>query len=223
MLSHTNRILLADDETRSRRLLERYLETWGFNVTAVDDGLQAMDILERSDAPCLALIDWVMPGMEGVEICQRVRLLTERSYTYLILLTGKSDKEAVTAGLDAGADDYVTKPYDLSELRARLKVGQRVLSLENMLAQQVSALRQSLDHVRQLKDLLPICAWCKRVRDDADYWHNIEEYLHEHTGTDFTHGICPHCLEVERKRLLDDPLGLKAKRPDRRRDEFRIA
>jgi sigma-B regulation protein RsbU (phosphoserine phosphatase) len=195
------RILLAEDENRSRQLLTRYLKSWGFSVVAASDGLEAASILDREDAPQLALIDWMMPGMEGTEVCQRVRQQADKPYTYLVLLTAKADKEAVAVGLEAGADDYVTKPCDLTELHARLKVGQRVLSLERMLARQVLALQESLDQVRQLKEMLPICAWCKRVRDDEHYWHNIEEYLHEHAGTDFTHGICPHCLEVARAGL----------------------
>ena len=87
------------------------------------------------------------------------------------------------------------------ELRARLRAGERVIRLERSLAQQVAALRETLDQVRQLKELIPICAWCKRVRDDEDYWQSIEEYLHVHTGSDFTHGICPHCLENMRSTV----------------------
>lgn len=171
-------------------------------MTSVADGLEALTILTGEDPPPLALVDWMMPGMEGIEICRQVRAKGDLPYTYLILLTAISEKEAVTAGLEAGANDYLTKPCDLNELRARLNVGERVLSLQNMLAQQVAALRESLDQVRQLKELLPICAWCKRVRDDEDYWHDIDEYVHMHTGTDFTHGICPECSAAVRSRLV---------------------
>ena len=204
MLTHlpssgTKRILLAEDEARYRRILSHYLTSWGFTVTAVQDGVEAVEALTGENPPAVALIDWMMPGLEGPEVCKQVRSMTDRPYTYIILLTAKADKGEVAAGFEAGADDYITKPCDMTELRARLKVGERMVTLERTLAQQVDTLQHALDHVRQLKELLPICAWCKRVRDDKDYWHSIEEYLHVHTGTDFTHGICPHCVEAMRQ------------------------
>ena len=204
MLTHLptpglKRILLAEDDARYRRILSHYLTSWGYTVVGVQDGTEAVAALTGEDAPALALIDWMMPGMEGPEVCKRVRGLSHRPYTYIILLTAKSDKCEVAFGFEAGADDYLTKPCDMAELRARLKVGERMVTLERTLAQQVDTLQHALDHVRQLKELLPICAWCKRVRDDKDYWHSIEEYLHVHTGTDFTHGICPHCVEAMRQ------------------------
>ena len=195
MSADLKRILLAEDHDDVRRTLSYYLAAWGFTVLQARDGTQAAAILSAEDAPAIALIDWMMPGMEGIEVCQLLREQLDRPYTYLILLTGKTNKEEVAAGLEAGADDYVTKPCDMLELRARLRVGERIVALERAHAQQVVALRETLDHVRQLKELIPICAWCKRVRDDEDYWHSIEEYLHLNTGSDFTHGICPHCLE----------------------------
>ena len=205
MLTHlpssgTKRLLLAEDDARYRRILSHYLASWGFAVTLAQDGLEARAVLTGDDAPAMALVDWMMPGLEGPEVCKQVRALADRPYTYIILLTAKADKGEVAAGFEAGADDYVTKPCDMIELRARLKVGTRMVTLERTLAQQVDTLQHALDHVRQLKELLPICAWCKRVRDDKDYWHSIEEYLHVHTGTDFTHGICPHCVEAMRQQ-----------------------
>ena len=200
---NTKSILLADDEEPSRRFLSYYLANWGYTVTSVGDGLEAAAVLEGDNAPAIALIDWIMPGMEGPELCGHIRQMPDRPFTYLVLLTAKTNKDEVAAGLDAGADDYVTKPCDLKELRSRLKVGERMVTLERTLARQVLSLQEVLDQVRQLKELLPICAWCKRVRDDEDYWHSIEEYLHVHTGTDFTHGICPHCLDSLRRAPVD--------------------
>ena len=134
MLTHlpsvgTKRILLAEDEARYRRILSHYLTSWGFSVTVAQDGLEAQAALVRDDAPHIALVDWVMPGLEGPEVCRRVRALTDRPYTYLILLTAKAEKREVAVGFEAGADDYVTKPCDMIELRARLKVATAPWSL----------------------------------------------------------------------------------------------
>ena len=194
MSAESNRILVAEDHYVSRHLLERNLANWGFNVVSAEDGEVAMRILDEENPPSIAIIDWMMPKLDGLEVCRRVRARKDRPYLYLLLLTAKSQKEEVAAGLEAGADDYVIKPFDPDELRARLKVGQRVVQLERMLAKKVADLEQALADVRKLKELIPICSYCKRVRDDKDYWHQIEEYIHSETGTAFTHGICPKCM-----------------------------
>jgi sigma-B regulation protein RsbU (phosphoserine phosphatase) len=194
MNPQANRILIAEDHYVSRHLLERNLTNWGFDVVTAEDGEVASQILESDDAPPLAILDWMMPKMDGVDVCARVRQIKGRPYVYLLLLTAKSQKEEVAAGLDAGADDYVIKPFDPDELRARLKVGQRVVALERDLAKKVTDLERALADVKRLKTLLPICMYCKSVRDDQDYWHQIDAYLHSETGTDFSHGICPTCM-----------------------------
>lgn len=167
---------------------------WGFEVVTAEDGQAALEILEGDGAPPLAIVDWMMPKMDGLEVCTRIRKNPDRPYVYLVLLTAKSQKEEIAAGLEAGADDYVIKPFDPDELRARLKVGQRVVALERTLARKIEDLKGALADVKHLKMLLPICMYCKRVRDDKDYWHQIEEYIHHETGTDFSHGICPSCM-----------------------------
>lgn len=201
MSLEANKILIAEDHYVSRHLLERNLSNWGFNVVCAEDGEAAFAILNGEDAPPIAILDWMMPKMDGVEVCQRVRARKDKPYVYLLLLTAKSQKEEVAAGLDAGADDYVIKPFDPDELRARLKVGQRVVNLERTLAKKIADLESALADVRKLKELLPICMYCKSIRDDKDYWHQIEEYLHSETGADFTHGVCPKCLEQMRHQI----------------------
>jgi sigma-B regulation protein RsbU (phosphoserine phosphatase) len=188
------RILIAEDHHVSRHLLERNLLNWGFEVVTVEDGEAAAKILEGEDAPPIALVDWMMPKLDGSQVCARVRAAKDRPYVYLILLTAKSQKEDVANGLHSGADDYVIKPFDADELRARLKVGERVVELERTLAKKVKDLQSALDDVKKLKTLLPICMYCKKIRDDKDYWHQMEEYIHTETGTDFSHGICPDCM-----------------------------
>ncbi|HEX8296587.1 MAG TPA: response regulator [Chthoniobacteraceae bacterium] len=188
------RLLIAEDHEASRRILQAYLQARGFEVMAAANGEEAWSILSAPSPPSIALLDWMMPGLDGVEVCRRVRNQTDRPYTYLVLLTSRSAKEEIAEGLEAGADDYVTKPCDRDELRARLAVGQRVVRLERALAGRVDELETALSEVRKLKHLLPICMFCKRIRDDQDYWRQVEEYIHIETGTDFSHGICPHCM-----------------------------
>jgi diguanylate cyclase (GGDEF)-like protein len=127
------RILIAEDDPVSRRLLEVFLVKWGFEVVVATNGLDALQLLERMDAPRLAVLDWMMPGLEGVQVCQRLRAATDRPYVYVLLLTARAQKEDLLHGLESGADDYLTKPFDAQELRARLHVGQRVLDLQDRL------------------------------------------------------------------------------------------
>jgi phosphoserine phosphatase RsbU/P len=191
------KILIADDEAVSRMILERTLRGWGHEVVAVSDGLQAWKILDDSAAPRLALLDWMMPELEGPEICRRVRQVIRPVSPYLILLTSKTATEDVVAGLESGADDYLAKPFDRAELRSRIKVGERVVALQEKLDDRVRELEESLTRVKQLQGLLPICAWCKSIRKDGDYWQSVETYIADHADVRFTHGICPVCLERE--------------------------
>ncbi len=202
MNSPITRILVAEDHQVSRHLLERNLQNWGFDVVTAQDGEVAAEILDGADSPSIAILDWMMPRMDGVEVCRRVRQKHAAPYIYLLLLTAKSQKDEIAAGLDAGADDYVIKPFDPEELRARLKVGQRVVQLERTLEKQVKDLQTALNDVKKLKSLLPICMYCKSVRDDGDYWRQIDEYIYTETGTDFSHGICPACMERMHKEGL---------------------
>jgi CheY-like chemotaxis protein len=151
-----------------------------------------------------------MPGLEGIEICRRIRGRPGRHpYTYVILVTGQSD---VAAGLDAGADDFVTKPYDLDELRARLRVGQRVVGLERRLAEHIDMLRDALDQIGQLPEAgapICICPVCKQTRDSANRWLPIEEFLRDQAGTHSVHETCPECLErIERATTGADGAAL---------------
>jgi two-component system, cell cycle response regulator len=136
MIEPTNarkRILIAEDDPVSRRLLELFLVKWGFEVAVATTGTEALTMLERMDAPRLAILDWMMPGMEGVQVCQKLRESSDRPYVYVLLLTARTQKEDLLQGLESGADDYLTKPFDSQELRARLHVGQRILDLQDQL------------------------------------------------------------------------------------------
>jgi CheY-like chemotaxis protein len=187
------KVLIADDDAVSCKVLEGTLKQWGHEVVAVRDGQAAWDLLKQEDPPRLALLDWMMPGLEGPEVCRRVRALARPVPTYIILLTAKGKSDDVVAGLESGADDYVTKPFDRQELRSRIRVGERVVALQQGLADRVRELETALGQVKQLKGLLPICGYCKKVRDDQNYWQRVETYIAAHSDARFSHGICPDC------------------------------
>lgn len=190
------RILIADDDNVSRMVLSTTLRNWGHDVTAVADGLAAWDHLRTDDPPPVAVLDWMMPGLEGPEVCRRVRELGRPVPTYLLLLTGRLGTGDIVAGLDSGADDYVTKPFAPDELRSRLRVGERVVALQQGLVDRVREVEAALRQVKQLKGLLPICSYCKKIRDDSDYWQKVETYVAAHTDAKFSHGVCPGCWDA---------------------------
>ena len=189
------RILIAEDEQTSRQILTMLLEKWGYEVMATADGNEAWAELQRDDAPQLAILDWLMPGLDGIEVIQKVRASERSDDTYLLLLTGMTEQEDVVRGLQSGADDYVTKPYDRAELKARLGVGARVIQLRNALHTRVSELQKALDHIKTLQGIIPICMHCHKIRNDEESWQRIETYIEHHSEAEFSHGLCPECLE----------------------------
>jgi diguanylate cyclase (GGDEF)-like protein len=140
------RILVAEDDAVSRRLLEKTLERSDYEVTAVADGHHAVEILSKPDAPRLALLDWMMPGLDGPGVCREIRKRRDQGYVYMILLTSRESKEDTVAGLESGADDYLVKPFDAEELKARLRTGERILHLENRLVEAREQMRFKATH-----------------------------------------------------------------------------
>ena len=189
------RILIAEDSLVARRLLEGTLRRWGHEVVATADGSKAWQAMQASGAPPLAIVDWVMPGMEGPELCRLVRQTPEISSLYLILLTAKGTPEEIVIGLATGADDYLVKPFNPEELRARVEAGRRIVELQQSLADRIHELEAALSQVKSLSGLLPICVYCKKIRDDKNYWQEVEGYITTHSETQFSHGICPGCYE----------------------------
>ena len=126
----STQILIAEDDAMFRKILQSWLESWGHQVIVAEDGTKAWNILQQENPPELLILDWVMPGIDGLELCRRIRQQQKTSYQYILLVTGKDDKQDVVRGLDAGADDYLTKPFDRNELRAHLRVGRRILTLQ---------------------------------------------------------------------------------------------
>jgi sigma-B regulation protein RsbU (phosphoserine phosphatase) len=197
------RILVAEDDLVSRHALEGRLRKWGYEVAGFADGTSAWEALQAEDAPRLVILDWLMPGLDGIEICGKMRAEPHVRPAYIILLTARTGRENVIQGLDAGADDYVTKPFDFDELRARVQVGVRVVELQNALSERVRELEEALSRVKQLQGLLPICSYCKKIRDDRNYWQQVEGYISEHSEAQFSHGICPECFEKYVKPELE--------------------
>jgi DNA-binding response OmpR family regulator len=187
------RILIADDDLLTRRLLEKILAKSGHEVVAAASGSEAWQILSGQDPPALAILDWMMPQMTGVEVCRKVREAGGSAPTYLVVLTSRGQTDDLVTAFEAGADDYITKPFEAEELRARVSVGVRMVTLQQQLADRILALEESLAHVQQLQGLIPICAWCRQVRSDGNFWEKVESYLGKRSGLQFTHAICPTC------------------------------
>jgi len=200
------RALIADDDRIATEILSNALQRMDIVVDVAHDGGAAWDRLTAGDGPSLAIIDWMMPTVDGPELCRRIRRNTALAHMYVVLLTGRDDRKDVVAGLDAGADDYIVKPFDPDELRARVHVGIRVLTLQEKLADRVAELQDALTRVKRLQGLLPICSYCKRIRGDDQYWQQVDSYIVEHSDAQFTHGICPPCsqklmAEIEEERI----------------------
>jgi len=189
------KILIAEDEAASRLVLETTLNRWNYDVVSTVDGNEAWDALKEDDAPQLAILDWMMPNMDGVEVCRLVRSEPRLQNLYLIMLTALDTADNIVEALDAGANDYIAKPFDHKELRARIRVGMRVVELQNALAERVRELEDSIAREKRLQGLVPICSYCKNIRDDQNYWQRVERYIEEHTGAAFSHSICPDCYE----------------------------
>jgi phosphoserine phosphatase RsbU/P len=186
-------VLIAEDDRVTGEILARTLRRMNYETTVVVDGEQAWERLRVATEPTLAILDWMMPKMDGPDVCRRVREDLKLANMYLLLVTARESRADVVAGLDAGADDYIIKPFDPEELRARVSVGIRVLGLQQKLAERVDELQTALSSVKQLRGLLPICAYCKRIRGDDQYWQQVEGYVAEHSDAQFSHGICPTC------------------------------
>ncbi len=183
------KILIAEDDGVSRILLRETLKKLNYDVTVVENGKQAWLAFESDYFPIL-ISDWMMPELDGAELFRKIRGETRPKYSYLILLTSHGDKKSYLEGMSAGADDFIAKPFDEDQLAARLRVAERILSLQQ--------------EVHNLEEFLPICCYCKKIRDDKDYWQQIESYIHRKTGTAFSHGICPECAEKIVKPKMEE-------------------
>jgi CheY-like chemotaxis protein len=173
------KVLAVEDEPSSLAILTRALARLGHDVLTATDGEAALDVL-AADPVRVVVSDWMMPGLNGLELCRRVRSRPGSDYVYFILLTAQTpSEENQRAAIEAGVDDFLQKPLQSQEMWMRLRVAERIVGFATQ--------------VRQLEAFLPICGYCKKVRDDGNYWQQIESYINARTGTDFSHSICPDC------------------------------
>jgi CheY-like chemotaxis protein len=191
-------VLVADDLDVNRKLLRTLLAADGYEVVDASNGVDALNILQNATGPMVGLIDWEMPRMEGIEVCRQARKAPSGPPgppLYLILLTVRDTKQDIVAGLQCGANDYITKPFDKTELLARVSIGRQMVQLQQTLTERVAELKEALLSVKQLGGLLPICSYCKKIRDDQNYWQQVEAYVGKHSEAKFSHSICPQCYE----------------------------
>jgi phosphoserine phosphatase RsbU/P len=171
-------VLVVDDDPVTRAKLRALLAGSGYGVSVAADGREAWEMLQ-SQRIAVVVSDWYMPEVDGPELCRKVRVRSEGPYVYFILITSRGGKQGYLTGMEAGADDFITKPVDPDELKARLTVADRILGL-----------RLELE---RLEGLLPICAHCKRILDESGQWGSVETHIEQRSEAKFSHGICPHC------------------------------
>ena len=183
------RILIAEDDGVSRIVLTTKLKKMGHEVIATEDGVAAWEEF-RAKHPQLVITDWMMPNVDGLELCRRIRSYEQEKYAYVIMLTALAGKKNYYEGMNAGADDFLTKPVDMEDLTARLRVAGRILALQT--------------EVKQLEGLLTICAYCKKIRNEDNTWQPIEGYISMRSEAEFSHGYCPACYDQHIKPQLEE-------------------
>jgi DNA-binding response OmpR family regulator len=175
------KVLVVEDDKVSSAVLKRSLERLGNEVIESADGEEGWSAWLR-DKPRVIVSDWQMPGLDGLSLCRRIRAQPSQDYTYFILLTGKGDSVNYRRGAaEAGIDDFMTKPVNMSALWMRLRVAERILKYTTQ--------------VHRLEEMMPMCSYCKKIRDDHNYWQQIESYINEKTGTEISHSVCPDCYK----------------------------
>jgi DNA-binding response OmpR family regulator len=181
-------ILVAEDDLISRKVLGAQLRKLGHTVTEAANGAEAWELQKQVSFP-MVITDWLMPRLDGPELCRKIRSADRDTYTYIILLTAIERKAGYVEGIEAGADDFVTKPCSTDELELRLLVAQRILSLER--------------EAGTLAGLLPLCPGCNQIKTGEDTWQPVEGYLMRKTEAQFSHGVCPDCFQKHLKPQLD--------------------
>jgi DNA-binding response OmpR family regulator len=181
------KLLIAEDDALFRRLLQRLLAS-EYELVIAQDGAEAWEVLQKEDAPRMAVLDWVMPGLSGPQVCRKVRERRDGGSYYLVLLTVRNGPGDIVAGLEAGADDYITKPFECAEVRARLKTGARLMEVQRALREQADEMQIILKRVQLLEEMLPVCQRC-----GLRCWDDLRAEDYKHGRVDSAHRYCPAC------------------------------
>jgi len=204
------KVLAVDDDRMTLRTLERLLDKFGFEPLLATNGNEAIRLF-LEEQPRVLITDWVMPELEGPTVVKTIRALADTNYTYIIMLTSRQEKEDMLSGLLSGVDEFLVKPVDPDQLRARMRIAKRIINLQENLATRIRELELERQHVRILQGFLPICSYCKKIRDDENLWSQIEEYIAEHQeNIQFSHSICPDCFETKVKPMQEAFFAKKA-------------
>ena len=188
------KILIAEDEFTTRMMVQVCLENWGYSVTSVTNGQEAWLKLQNADAPNIAILDWEMPELDGVEVCRRVKEMGLENPPYIILLTGRDSNTDILRGFDAGADDYMTKPFNDNELQARVRVAERLVRTQSSLTATVSELKEALNQLEMLETGVEVCDKCNSVFNPYDgEWHTSEDIIKNGADPRFIVITCPDC------------------------------
>lgn len=188
-------ILIAEDEFTTRMMVQVCLENWGYRVDSVTNGVEAWEKLQKSDAPHIAILDWEMPELAGVEVCRRVKDMELETPVYVILLTARDSNTDILRGFDAGADDYMTKPFNDNELRARVRVAERLVRTQSSLAESVSELKEALNQLERFESGVELCGKCQSVFSPYDgEWHSQDNVINNGADPRFVINTCPSCL-----------------------------
>ncbi|TKB08123.1 response regulator transcription factor [Desulforhopalus sp. IMCC35007] len=188
------KILIAEDEFTTRMMVQVCLENWGYTVTSVTNGEEAWLKLQNADAPQIAILDWEMPELDGIEVCRRVKEMDLENPPYVILLTGRDSNTDIVRGFDAGADDYMTKPFNDNELQARVRVAERLVRTQTSLASTVYELKEALNQLEMLETEINVCSQCQSVFSPYDGdWHSMEEIINQGADPRFIVSTCPGC------------------------------
>jgi DNA-binding response OmpR family regulator len=188
------KILIAEDEFTTRMMVQVCLENWGYRVESVTDGKAAQAALEKPDGPQIAILDWEMPGLDGVEVCRQVKEQSTAIAPYIILLTSRDSSTDIVKGFDAGADDYMTKPFNDNELRARVRVAERLVRTQLSLAESVAELKEALNQVEMLENGVEVCRQCRKIFSPYDgEWHGYNDVLDNGADPRFIVSTCSDC------------------------------
>ncbi len=188
------KILIAEDEFTTRMMVQVCLENWGYRVESVTNGVEAWNALQKKDGPQIAILDWEMPELDGVEVCSRLKEIDVENPTYVILLTSRDSNTDIVRGFDAGADDYMTKPFNDNELRARVRVAERLVRTQFSLTESVGELKEALNQLEMLESGVEICRDCRSVFSPYDAeWYSLDDVLNSGVDPRIIVNSCPGC------------------------------